>query len=80
MAISKVVYGNQTLIDLTADTVAASKMLLGRTAHGANGESITGTMKWRYAIQETLLYLDRAQVEGTYLYSAGTVSGNTLSL
>ena len=43
MAISKIVYGGQTLIDLTSDTVEASKLLTGTTAHGANGEVITGT-------------------------------------
>lgn len=41
-AISKVVYGNQTLIDLTADTVEASNLLTGYTAHGADGEAING--------------------------------------
>lgn len=43
MAISKVVYGGNTLIDLTADTVKADKVLKGYTAHGADGEGITGT-------------------------------------
>lgn len=43
MAISKVIYGGETLIDLTADTVTADKMLSGTKAHGANGEQITGT-------------------------------------
>lgn len=43
MAISKVIYGGNTLIDLTSDTVTAEKMLKGYTAHGANGEVITGT-------------------------------------
>ncbi len=43
MAISKVVYGNQTLIDLTSDTVQASDLAEGKTAHGADGERITGT-------------------------------------
>ncbi|MBR5574381.1 MAG: hypothetical protein IKW35_07805 [Paludibacteraceae bacterium] len=42
MAISKVIYGGQTLIDLTADTVTADKVLEGYTAHGADGEKITG--------------------------------------
>lgn len=41
--ISKVVYGNQTLIDLTSDTVTASKMYKGTKAHGADGTVITGT-------------------------------------
>lgn len=42
--ISKVVYGNEVLIDLTQDTVNANNMLLGTTAHGANGEQIEGTL------------------------------------
>ena len=42
MAVSKVVYGNTPLIDLTADTVTANDLASGVTAHGANGELITG--------------------------------------
>lgn len=41
--ISKVIYGGQVLIDLTADTVKADKLLSPYTAHGADGEQITGT-------------------------------------
>ena len=41
--VSKVVYGNRTLIDLTNDTVSASNLLSGETAHGADGEQVTGT-------------------------------------
>lgn len=40
--ISKVVYGNETLLDLTADTVAANNLLVGYTAHGADGAPING--------------------------------------
>lgn len=40
--INKVVYGDQTLLDLTADTVTANKILTGYTAHAASGASITG--------------------------------------
>lgn len=43
MAVSKVNYGSTTLIDLTGDTVTADKLLSGYTAHGADGEAITGT-------------------------------------
>ena len=45
-AISKVVYGNTTLIDLTADTVAADKLLKNYTAHGRDGELITGSCEF----------------------------------
>lgn len=43
MAVNKVIYGTQTLIDLTSDTVSADKMLTGITAHDKSGEVITGT-------------------------------------
>lgn len=43
MAISKVIYGGKTLIDLTPDTVIKEAILKGYTAHGADGEPITGT-------------------------------------
>ena len=42
MAISKVIYGGETLMDLTADTIKKDKLLKGYTAHGADGEPITG--------------------------------------
>lgn len=44
MANSKVVLSDGTvLIDLTADTVTASNMLSGVTAHGKDGAAITGS-------------------------------------
>lgn len=41
--ISKVVYGGKTLIDLTADTVTADKLLSTYTAHDKSGALVTGT-------------------------------------
>lgn len=41
--INKVVYGGKTLIDLTADTVTAGKLLKGATAHDKSGAAIVGT-------------------------------------
>ena len=43
MAINKVVFGNQTLIDLTADTITAADLASGVTAHDASGTAITGS-------------------------------------
>lgn len=43
MAINKVVFGNNTLIDLTADTITPSDLQSGVTAHDASGAVITGT-------------------------------------
>ena len=43
MAINKVIYDGKTLVDLTADTVTADKILKGYTAHDKAGDAITGT-------------------------------------
>ncbi len=43
MGVSKVVYGGRALIDLTGDTITADKLLSGITAHGKDGEEITGS-------------------------------------
>ena len=45
MAVNKVVLGEDTLIDLTGDTVSADKLAKGTTAHNMAGESIIGTME-----------------------------------
>lgn len=43
MAINKVIYGGNILIDLTGDTVTPDKILSGYTAHDKSGASIEGT-------------------------------------
>lgn len=71
MAISKVIYGGNTLIDLTADTVAANKLLKDYTAHGADGEPITGTCDYDANTQDAtasdteILLNKSAYVKGT---------------
>lgn len=44
MAVNKVVYGSDTLIDLTSDTITADKLVKGYTSHDMSGASITGTL------------------------------------
>ena len=41
--VNKVIYGDKVLIDLTADTVQADKLLHGVTAHDKSGATLTGT-------------------------------------
>lgn len=44
MGKSKIVYGDETLIDLTGDSVSPQTMLAGATAHDAAGEAIEGAV------------------------------------
>ena len=44
MAKNKIVYGNETLIDLTDDTVSANNLLSGATAHDRSGTQIVGSV------------------------------------
>ena len=46
MGVSKVVYGDDTLVDLTGDTVTPTSLTLGATAHAANGEPIVGEYQY----------------------------------
>lgn len=64
MAISKVVYGNKTLVDLTSDTVTAETLADGYTAHDAAGNKITG--------------LAGASIDGESLILNGIVTGETV--
>lgn len=41
--VNKVVINNITKLDLTSDTVTAGTLAVGRVAHNAAGERITGT-------------------------------------
>lgn len=45
MAVNKVEFGGETLIDLTKDSVKPETLAEGETAHDAAGEPIIGTMK-----------------------------------
>lgn len=46
MAVNKVVYGSETLIDLTEDTATADTVADGYTLHLANGTRAAGTAKY----------------------------------
>lgn len=46
MAVNKVVYGSETLIDLTEDTVTADTVADGYSVHLASGVRATGTAKY----------------------------------
>ena len=70
MAISKVVYGGNTLIDLTADTVTKEKVLKGYTTHGPDGEPITGTCEYDANTQDATA-TDAEILSGKTAYNKG---------
>lgn len=51
---NKVLFGDEVLIDLTADTVTPETLAAGVTAHGANGELIVGTMVGTAALEAAI--------------------------
>ena len=53
MAVNKVVFGGKTVIDLMDDSVTPDALTVGETAHGANGEKITGTNPYVKAETDT---------------------------
>ena len=71
MAYNKIVYGGTTLIDLTGDDITAADLLAGKTAHGADGEALTGTMTNRGAVTGTI-----ATKAGTYTVPSGYHNGS----
>lgn len=73
--VSKVVYGGNTLIDLTGDTVEASTLLKGTTAHGADGELITGTCDYDANTKDATATATEILVGKTAYRSGAKVTG-----
>lgn len=88
MAKNKVIYGGQTLIDLTDATLGQSdgaKILSGETAYGKDGEKITGTCTYdadtsdadasaSEILANKTAYVNGSKITGT-MTNQGAVSG-----
>ena len=77
MAISKVVYGGDVLIDLTADSITKDKLLKGYTAHGADGEVINGACEFDANTQDATA-ADSEILAGKIAYVKGTKKTGTM--
>lgn len=83
--VNKVIYGGRTLIDLTGDTVTASDILVGKTAHDKTGAEVEGTCTYdadtsdataaaAEILETKTAYVDGAKVTGS-MPNRGAVAG-----
>lgn len=83
--VNKVIYGGRTLIDLTGDTVTASDILVGKTAHDKTGAEVEGTCTYdadtsdataaaAEILETKTAYVDGAKVTGS-MPNRGAVTG-----
>lgn len=88
--VNKVIYGNETLIDISGDSVAADKVLTGYTAHDRSGAPITGTCDFDSdttdadAVAAEILatktaYVNKTKVTGS-MPNRGAISGTISTL
>ena len=77
MAINKVIYGGETLIDLTGDTVTKDKVLAPATFHGKNGVQETGTCTYDSDTSNATLQVAEA-LEGGIFYGNGVRKVGTM--
>lgn len=76
MGKSKIIFGDQVLMDLTADTVKADKLLKGFTAHDAAGEPITGSCTFDSDTQDATAGPDEVLTGKTAYVRGAKISGN----
>lgn len=75
--INKLVVGNETKFDLTADTVTEDKLLKGATAHDKSGAPITGTCTYDADTQDATAAVAEI-LEGKTAYARGTKLTGTM--
>ena len=77
MAINKVIYGGNTLIDLTGDSVTKDKLLTGNTAHDKSGEVIEGACS--FDVDSTDATVTAAEIlNGQIAYARGSKISGTM--
>ena len=75
--INKLVVGNETKFDLTADTVTADKLLKNITAHDKSGAPITGSCTYDADTQDATAAVAEI-LEGKTAYARGTKLTGTM--
>ena len=75
--INKLVVGNETKFDLTADTITEDKLLKGATAHDKSGAPITGTCTYDADTQDATVAVAEI-LEGKTAYARGSKLTGTM--
>ena len=83
--VNKVIFGNDTLIDLSSDTIEASALISGLTAHDKSGAAIIGTMPTRNGLDFNLAFQNNGKFGisvpyGCYTQGILTVEGVQISI
>lgn len=77
MAYNKIIYGGNTLLDLTGDTVTKDKLLSGITAHDKAGNIITGECDFDVNSSDATVAVAE-MLEGKTAYARGTKLTGTM--
>ena len=77
MAINKIIYGGNVLLDLTGDTTTPDKVLIGFTYHGADGEEHEGTCEFDVNSSDATLKVAEA-LEGKTFAAGGKILTGTM--
>ena len=77
MAINKVIYGGNVLIDLTADSITPAKLQTGVTAHDRTGAVIEGECTYDADTQDATATVDEV-LSGETFYGQGAKKTGTM--
>lgn len=77
---NKIIYGNQTLIDLTQDTITTDKLLAGYIAHDATGATITGTIQSKTSNDISIVGTEVNVPTGYYVSADKNIDGIQLTV
>lgn len=80
MAISKVVFGNNTLIDITDSDVTPDNLLLGNTGYKKDGSKVQGNVGIKVEGNKLIFNGPIFSVSGRAVVIGNSVSGRTLNL
>lgn len=75
MAINKIIYGGETLLDLTGDDAMANHILTGKKAHNRTGNQITGTCTFDSDTSDASASADEILLNQTAYANGSKVTG-----